>query len=168
MRVPFVPLGDKKKRLDGQVIGSGTAWVSTNGKTVKGTWRKKSFTSPTRFYGPDGKQLPLTIGQTFIQVVPKSTKITIQPGKVAAPAPASPAASPSASTSLALGHPRPGGVDHAAGRTGPRPRSSSQRRPMTTNSASTMIRRLILDWPSRRSRKMIGTSTTRAPRRDAR
>ena len=28
--------------------------------------------------------------------------------------------------------------------TGPRPRSSSQRRPITTNSASTMIRRLIL------------------------
>jgi hypothetical protein len=98
MRVAFVPLGDRKKRLDGQVTGSGTAWVSTNGKTVKGTWRKKSFTSPTRFFGPDGKQLPLTIGQTFIQVVPKSTKITIQPGKVAAPAPASPAASPSEST----------------------------------------------------------------------
>ena len=90
MRVAFVPLGDKKRRLDGQVTGSGTAWVSTNGKTVKGTWRKKSFTAPTRFYGPDGKQLPLTIGQTFIQVVPKSTKITIQPGKEASAAPASP------------------------------------------------------------------------------
>jgi hypothetical protein len=96
MKVPFVPLGDKKHRLDGQVIGSGTAWVSTNGKTVKGTWRKKSFTSPTRFYGPDGKQLPLTIGQTFIQVVPKSTKITFQPGKAVAPATASPSASASA------------------------------------------------------------------------
>jgi hypothetical protein len=99
MRVAFVPLGDKKRRLDGQVTGSGTAWVSTNGKTVKGTWRKKSFTAPTRFYGPDGKQLPLTIGQTFIQVIPKSTKITIQPGKEASPAPASPGASPSASVS---------------------------------------------------------------------
>ena len=99
MRVPFVPLGDKKRRLDGQVVGSGTAWVSTNGKTVKGTWRKKSFTSPTRFYGPDGKQVPLTIGQTFIQVVPKSTKVTFQPGKAAVPAPASPSptASPTAS-----------------------------------------------------------------------
>ena len=99
MRVVFVPLGDRKHRLDGQVTGSGTAWVSTNGVTIKGTWRKKSFTSPTRFYGPDGKQLPLTIGQTFIQVVPKSTKITIQPGKAPSPAPAPQTASPSGSPS---------------------------------------------------------------------
>ena len=101
MRVVFVPLGDRKHRLDGQVTGSGTAWVSTNGVTIKGTWRKKSFTSPTRFYGPDGKQLPLTIGQTFIQVVPKSTKITIQPGKAPSPAPSSQPASPSESPSAA-------------------------------------------------------------------
>jgi hypothetical protein len=99
MRVVFVPLGDRKHRLDGQVTGSGTAWVSTNGVTVKGSWRKKSFTAPTRFYGPDGKQLTLTIGQTFIQVVPKSTKITIQPGKAASPAPSSQPASPSGSPS---------------------------------------------------------------------
>ena len=114
MRVPFVPLGDKKRRLDGQVTGSGTAWVSTNGKTVKGTWRKKSFTSPTRFYGPDGKQLPLTIGQTFVQVVPKSTKITIQPGKVAAPATGVPSGVPVGVDRLPRpGHRPPGGVGHA-------------------------------------------------------
>ena len=35
-------------------------------------------------------------------------------------------------------------------------------------SASTMIRRLIFDWPTRRSRNVIGTSRTRAPARDAR
>ena len=29
-----------------------------------------------------------------------------------------------------------------------------------------MIRRLILDWPTRRSRKVIGTSRMRAPARD--
>jgi hypothetical protein len=101
MRVVFVPLGDRKHRLDGQVTGSGTAWVSTNGVTTKGTWRKKSFTSPTRFYAADGKQIPLTIGQTFIQVVPKSTKITIQPGTTPSAVPASPPASPSESPSAA-------------------------------------------------------------------
>ena len=56
---------------------------------------------------------------------------------------------------------------HAA-RRGPRPRSSSQRSWRTTTSASTMIRRLILLWPTRRSRKVIGTSRTRAPPRWAR
>ncbi len=59
-------------------------------------------------------------------------------------------------------------TDPDVSRTGPRPRSSSQRRPITTNSASTMIRRLILDWPRRRSRNVMGTSTTRAPKREAR
>ncbi len=58
---------------------------------------------------------------------------------------------------------RPSRRDHGPGRTGPRPRSSSQRSRSTTNSASTRIRRLILDWPTRRSRNVIGTSTTRAP-----
>ncbi len=60
------------------------------------------------------------------------------------------------------------GRGHLARGTGPRPRSSSQRRLTTTTSASTTIRRLIFDWPTRRSRKVIGTSTTRAPSRDAR
>jgi len=50
----------------------------------------------------------------------------------------------------------------------PRPRSSSQRSRSTTIRASAMIRRLILDAPTRRSRKMMGISRTRAPSRLAR
>ena len=94
--VRFISLGDKKNRLDGQVTGSGTAWIATNGKTIKGTWRKKTFSGPIRFYRADGTEVTLTIGQTFVQVVPRGTKITIADGKVPAPATASP--SPSAST----------------------------------------------------------------------
>jgi hypothetical protein len=96
MQVRFIPLGDAKKRLDGQVTGTGTAWIATNGTTVMGTWKKKSFTSPTRFFGPDGNEVTLTIGQTFIQVVPTGTKITIKDGTVPVPE-ASPGASPSSS-----------------------------------------------------------------------
>ena len=43
---------------------------ATNGKTIKGTWKKTSTTGPTRFYDADGKRVTLTIGQTFIQVMP--------------------------------------------------------------------------------------------------
>jgi hypothetical protein len=95
MYVPFVPIGDHKHRLDGEVVGSGKAWISTNGRTIKGTWQKKSFTSPTRFFDASGKPVTLTIGQTFVQVVPRGTAITISKGS-APPASASPA--PSAST----------------------------------------------------------------------
>jgi hypothetical protein len=101
MVVRFVSTGDSKHRLDGQVTGSGTAWIATNGKTVKGTWRKKSFSAPIRFYRKDGTQVTLTVGQTFVQVVQRGTKITLVPGKAAPAATASPspsaAASPSAS-----------------------------------------------------------------------
>ena len=55
MIISFGPLGDKKHRLEADLVGSGRAWISTNGRTVKGTWKKTSITKPTRFYGPDGQ-----------------------------------------------------------------------------------------------------------------
>lgn len=94
--VRFVPLGDRKHRLDGQVTGTGTAWIASNGKTIKGTWQKKSFTAPIRFFRSDGSAVTLTVGQTFVQVVPRGTRITITPGKAPLDATASPAPSGSA------------------------------------------------------------------------
>ena len=89
-----------KHRLEAKVIGSGTAWVATNGKTVKGTWRKKSLTSPTLFYDSAGHQLTLTAGQTFVQVMKTTDTVSIKDGKVppppASPNPSVPAPSPSA------------------------------------------------------------------------
>ena len=84
MSMSFAPLNDgsKKHRLEAQFIGSGTAWISTNGKTIKGTWKKTSMKSPTRFFDATGKPVTLTIGQTFIQVMPRGSKITIKDGKV--------------------------------------------------------------------------------------
>jgi Protein of unknown function (DUF3048) N-terminal domain/Protein of unknown function (DUF3048) C-terminal domain len=89
MSVSFAPLAgaNRHHRLEAQVVGSGPAWISTNGKTVKGTWKKNGFKAPTRFFGPDGKPVTLTIGQTFVQVVPRGTRLTIKNGKVP-PAPA--------------------------------------------------------------------------------
>ncbi len=84
MAVPFVPIGDKKHRLDGEVVGSGKAWISTNGKTIQGTWKKKSFSAPTLFFDSKGNPVVLTMGQTFVQVVPRGTAITIVKGKAPA------------------------------------------------------------------------------------
>ena len=80
MVVSFHPIGDKKHRLEADLIGSGRAWISTNGRTVKGTWKKSSFTGATKFFGPDGKAVTLTVGQTFIQVLPRGWSYTITPG----------------------------------------------------------------------------------------
>jgi hypothetical protein len=100
MVVPFVPIGDSKHRLDGEVVGSGTAWVFTNGTVTKGTWKKNSFVGPTRFFDAKGKPVTLTMGQTFVQVVPKGTLITIKRG-TPPPASTSPSPSPSPSPSAA-------------------------------------------------------------------
>ena len=80
MIMSFSPLNDgaNKHRLEAQFIGKGTAWIATNGRTIKGTWRKASMTEPTRFFDADGKPVTLTIGQTFIQVMPKGSKVTIK------------------------------------------------------------------------------------------
>ena len=53
----------------------------------------------------------------------------------------------------------------SAARRRSRPSSSSARSWTTTTSASTTIRRLIFDWPTRRSRNVIGISRMRAPAR---
>jgi hypothetical protein len=96
MQVRFGALNDgsKKHRLEAQVIGSGRAWISTNGVTIKGTWRKSSETGPTRFLDAAGKPVQLTIGQTFIQVMPLGAKISFTPGKTAPPSPFPPGGHP--------------------------------------------------------------------------
>ena len=71
------------------------AWISTNGVTVKGKWKKASLTAPTLFYGPDGTPVTLTAGQTFVNVVQIGTVVTIKPGKPAPPSAPSDSPSPS-------------------------------------------------------------------------
>jgi DUF3048 family protein len=83
MIMQFGPLNDghpSKKRLEAQVIGSGPAWVSTNGVTVAGTWNKTALTSPTRFFDTQGKPIPLTVGQTFVQVMKPTDPLRFVPG----------------------------------------------------------------------------------------
>ena len=105
MLMRFGPLNDghpNKHRLEAKVVGSGIAWIATNGKTIKGTWRKKSLTAPTKFYNAAGAEVTLTAGQTFINVMPIGTKVKITKGApppAAAPSPgATPTPSPSGAT----------------------------------------------------------------------
>jgi hypothetical protein len=84
MLVRFGPLNDghpNKKRLEADLIGKGVAWISTNGRTIKGTWRKDAVTKPTLFFDSSGKPVTLTVGQTFVQVLTTGTKVTIKAGK---------------------------------------------------------------------------------------
>lgn len=72
--------GSNKKRLEADVIGSGKAWIATNGTTIQGTWRKDGDTEPIRFFDAAGEPVTLTVGQTFVQVMPSGTKVEIVAG----------------------------------------------------------------------------------------
>jgi Protein of unknown function (DUF3048) N-terminal domain/Protein of unknown function (DUF3048) C-terminal domain len=96
---PLTGAGSGHGRLEARLIGSGTAWISTNGKTIKGTWKKSSMTGPTRFYDKHGTPVTLTVGQTYVQVIPPGTSVKFVAGKpVASPSPGS-SGSPGASSS---------------------------------------------------------------------
>jgi hypothetical protein len=102
MLMSFGPLNDghpKKHRLEAKVVGSGVAWIATNGKTIKGTWRKKSLSAPTKFYNAAGVEVTLTAGQTFVNVMPTGTLVKITKGAPPPTASPSPGASPSPSPS---------------------------------------------------------------------
>ena len=89
LRMHFGPLNDghpDKFRLEAADVGHGDAWISSNGITIHGTWRKASATAPTLLFGPDGEPVTLTAGQTFVQVLPLSYDYKITPGTFAAPA----------------------------------------------------------------------------------
>ena len=65
MRMRFGPLNDGHPgapRLEANVVGSGPAWISTNGRTIKGTWKKTAMTKPTKFYDKNGNEVTLTVG----------------------------------------------------------------------------------------------------------
>ena len=83
MVVHFEPLNDgsHKGRLGADVIGTGTAWIATNGNTIKGTWKKTSSTKPTEFFDAAGHAVTLTVGQTFIEVLPSASDVSIKDGR---------------------------------------------------------------------------------------
>jgi hypothetical protein len=101
MRMRFGPLNDGHAgapRLEATVVGSGQAWISTNGRTIKGTWKKASITKPTKFYDGDDNEVTLTVGQTFVQVITTSTTgypISFKKGSDTPPATPAPSASAS-------------------------------------------------------------------------
>ena len=97
MLVNFSPLNDgsHKNRQEADIIGHGKAWIATNGRTIKGTWRKNKITGPTKFFDADGNEVRLTVGQTFVQVLDTGSKVIIKKGKEPpAILPAGPATSP--------------------------------------------------------------------------
>lgn len=65
--------GDDKGRQDWN-LSSGDAVFVSHGYGESITWKKASKTSPLKFYGKDGKELTVNMGQTYIGVVPEKNR----------------------------------------------------------------------------------------------
>ncbi|MBQ2753516.1 MAG: DUF3048 domain-containing protein [Firmicutes bacterium] len=74
----FVIPGDEAGRREVELVGSGTGYYFTNGKYEPISWTKNSYSSPTKWYGADGKELELNKGKTFICVYPEGFDVTMQ------------------------------------------------------------------------------------------
>lgn len=60
------------------LVGTGRALVLREGVSVEATWSKADLASPTILLGPDGAELTLVRGTTFVQVVAVGTKLEVR------------------------------------------------------------------------------------------
>jgi hypothetical protein len=56
--------------VEQQFIGSGRGWVFTDGQYVRVVWTRPSLNSVATWTTPDGVPVPLTPGQTWIELAP--------------------------------------------------------------------------------------------------
>lgn len=74
-KVVETPLDDQG-RINLDVVGEGEAIIFTNGKTVEGKWEKDDRVARTIYYDQDGKEIELSRGQTFVEIVPEGKEVT--------------------------------------------------------------------------------------------
>ena len=71
--------GENKGRQEISNIGSGSGYYITNGRAVPITWEKTSHSGQTVYKYASGEEITVNDGNTFIQIYPKTGKLTITP-----------------------------------------------------------------------------------------
>ena len=69
---------DSEGRQDLDTVGTGTGFYITNGYSLPIKWEKSTRSSKTKYTYLNGKELVLNDGNTFIQIVPLNSNITIE------------------------------------------------------------------------------------------
>lgn len=70
--------GDKQGRQEMNTIGSGNGYLITQGKAAKIKWSKESRRAQTRYTDEAGNEIMLNRGQTWIQIIPLTAKVTLE------------------------------------------------------------------------------------------
>jgi hypothetical protein len=60
-------------------VGSGEAWVFSQGKVQRGTWSRDDRSQVTKFTDAAGKPIALTPGRTWVEFVPNGTNVDVAP-----------------------------------------------------------------------------------------
>lgn len=68
---------DSVGRRSIQTTGKGKAWLLQNGHSLEGEWVKLSASERLRFVDNEGKEVPITPGVTWIEVLPSEEDIVI-------------------------------------------------------------------------------------------
>ena len=80
--VQYVPnysiKGDKAGRQEMDTTGNGSGYFITGGKAVKIKWSKESRRAQTKYTDEAGNLITLNRGQTWIQIMPTTAKVTIE------------------------------------------------------------------------------------------
>jgi len=63
----------------GNMVGSGTAWVLSNGHVVKVSWSRPNLTSVTSYKGAAGANIAIDPGRTWVELVPVGTGLELMP-----------------------------------------------------------------------------------------
>ena len=70
--------GENKDRQEVVTVSSGEGYYVTNGKAVKITWSKSARGAKTVYKLANGEELKLNPGNTYVQIMPLSSEITIK------------------------------------------------------------------------------------------
>jgi Protein of unknown function (DUF3048) N-terminal domain/Protein of unknown function (DUF3048) C-terminal domain len=64
------------KVVESNVVGSGDAWILSNGRITKGRWSKSSETAATKYTDSAGNPVKLSAGSTWVHFAPVGTPVT--------------------------------------------------------------------------------------------
>jgi hypothetical protein len=59
-------------------VGSGKTYVLRDGKVIKGTWERDKASDITKFLDASGNEIPLAPGNTWVELLPNTLKVTIK------------------------------------------------------------------------------------------
>ncbi len=73
---PWLENSEGGLEVQSQMTGSGPLVVLRNGVAITGTWKRAALDDPTSLIASDGSTIALAPGQTWVEIVPSTVKVT--------------------------------------------------------------------------------------------